>query len=273
MKFKRILSLSVVVTILVGVTALAGISMADITKAVATTQVISTTNNINYNGWQLINDNWYYYTNGVLKTGWIQDNGAWYYLNSEGIMLKGWVNTNGTWYYLNDSGAMLSNTTMGVYVLNESGACLNPNGTSVSEDSTNSVAETEAQTVTIETPSTNKIKSILKDEYGFINYNDGVLLNPDGEKRDKNNKGYLDDQIIFREVAGEQNITIMKHDSETINSIKDVLNVIFSDKADEAYSLLTAFNQSGQKEATYKFYGKSIEIVGATNGNIFYYIQ
>lgn len=237
------------------------------------TSLLGQKTNATTNSWKQSNGNWYYYQNDTLKTDWLQYDGKWYYLSpSTGAMQTGWVNSNGTWYYLNDSGAMLSNTTMGVYVLNESGACLNPNGTSVSEGSTNSVTNAEAQTVTIETPSTNQIKSILKDEYGFIDYNDGVLLNPDGEKRDKNNNGYLDDQIVFRDMAGAQQIKLMKTDSETINSFKDILPVIFSDKADKAYEILTAFNQSGKDEETYNFYGKTIKVRVSSNGIISYNI-
>ena len=37
-------------------------------------------------------------------------------------MQTGWLNDNGTWYYLNSNGAMLSNTVIDGYQLNENGA-------------------------------------------------------------------------------------------------------------------------------------------------------
>lgn len=59
-----------------------------------------------YNGWEKNGSYWYYYSNGSLKTGWVNDGGTWYYLNSDGSMKTGWLNNGGTWYYLNSNGAM-----------------------------------------------------------------------------------------------------------------------------------------------------------------------
>ena len=58
------------------------------------------------NGWQRINNQWFYYTNGKKVTGWKAVNNVWYYFDSSGVMKTGWQKVNGVWYYLNSSGAM-----------------------------------------------------------------------------------------------------------------------------------------------------------------------
>lgn len=74
-------------------------------------------------GWVLSNGKWYYMnTNGSMATGWVNVSGKWYFLNSAGDMATGWVLSNGKWYYLDSDGHMLSNTTIGSYRLDASGA-------------------------------------------------------------------------------------------------------------------------------------------------------
>lgn len=74
-------------------------------------------------GWILSNGKWYYMnTDGSMATGWINVGGKWYFLNSSGDMATGWVLSNGKWYYLDSDGHMLSNTTIGSYRLDASGA-------------------------------------------------------------------------------------------------------------------------------------------------------
>jgi alpha-amylase len=74
-------------------------------------------------GWVLSNGKWYYMnTNGSMATGWVNTNGKWYFLNGAGDMATGWVLSNGKWYYLDSDGHMLSNTTVGNYRLDASGA-------------------------------------------------------------------------------------------------------------------------------------------------------
>ena len=74
-------------------------------------------------GWVLSNGKWYYMnTDGSMATGWINVGGKWYFLNSSGDMATGWVLSNGKWYYLDSDGHMLSNTTIGSYRLDASGA-------------------------------------------------------------------------------------------------------------------------------------------------------
>ncbi|MBC2477986.1 N-acetylmuramoyl-L-alanine amidase family protein, partial [Clostridium beijerinckii] len=59
-------------------------------------------------GW-LKNNNtgdWYYYSDGRMKTGWVQYGNSWYYMDSDGKMATGWRKVNGFWYYLNSTGEM-----------------------------------------------------------------------------------------------------------------------------------------------------------------------
>ena len=49
---------------------------------------------------------WYYFSDGEMKTGWIQDGASWYYLNDDGKMATGWKYINGDWYYLHSDGSM-----------------------------------------------------------------------------------------------------------------------------------------------------------------------
>ena len=74
-------------------------------------------------GWVNTNGKWYYMNaNGSMATGWVNVSGKWYFLNSAGDMATGWVLSNGKWYYLDTDGHMLSNTTVGNYRLDASGA-------------------------------------------------------------------------------------------------------------------------------------------------------
>lgn len=74
-------------------------------------------------GWVNTNGKWYYMnSNGSIATGWVNVSGKWYFLNSAGDMSTGWVLSNGKWYYLGGDGHMLSNTTVGSYRLDASGA-------------------------------------------------------------------------------------------------------------------------------------------------------
>ncbi|MBN1038610.1 choline-binding protein [Clostridium botulinum] len=57
-------------------------------------------------GWQLINNNWYYFDfSGYMKTGWQLIDGSWYYLNNDGAMV-----TNGLidGFNLGNDGKMIS---------------------------------------------------------------------------------------------------------------------------------------------------------------------
>ncbi|WP_443660618.1 peptidoglycan-binding protein, partial [Clostridium algidicarnis] len=58
--------------------------------------------------WIQKGDNWYYYENDLMVTGWKSINGSWYYLESSGAMATGWNSIDGSWYYLESSGAMVT---------------------------------------------------------------------------------------------------------------------------------------------------------------------
>lgn len=73
--------------------------------------------------WQLVKGSWYYLSgSGEMLTGWQLVKGNWYYLDGSGRMLTGWRWINGKCYYLNQSGAMASDTWVGNYYVDKSGA-------------------------------------------------------------------------------------------------------------------------------------------------------
>ena len=82
----------------------------------------SKSNSDSLTGWVSTSDGWMYQINGNDTTGWQNINGTWYFMNNAGIMQTGWILSNGKWYYLDGDGHMLSNTTVGSYRLDASGA-------------------------------------------------------------------------------------------------------------------------------------------------------
>lgn len=65
------------------------------------------TDGIMRTGWVLDNGNWYYLRpDGDMAVGWILDQGRWYYLQANGSMATGWIKDAGTWYYLQPDGAL-----------------------------------------------------------------------------------------------------------------------------------------------------------------------
>lgn len=95
------------------------------------------------NQWLKSGGKWYYFNgSGYMKTGWVKTGDKWYYMNGSGVMQTGWVKTGGKWYYMNGSGvmqtgwkkigskqycfasngAMYSNTYIGKYYVDQSGA-------------------------------------------------------------------------------------------------------------------------------------------------------
>ena len=74
-------------------------------------------------GWLKLGNTWYYLkSSGAMVTGWLKLGNTWYYLESSGAMATGWIKLGNTWYYLKSSGAMASNTWVGKYYVNSSGA-------------------------------------------------------------------------------------------------------------------------------------------------------
>ena len=60
-------------------------------------------------GWQKINNVWYYFTSGgKMVTGWQKIGNVWYYFQSGGNMVTGWQKISNKWYYFNTSGAMVT---------------------------------------------------------------------------------------------------------------------------------------------------------------------
>ncbi len=60
----------------------------------------------------------------MMAEGWARIGNTWYYLTpGSGAMAEGWVSVDNIWYYLTPkSGAMASNTWIGNYYVNGSGA-------------------------------------------------------------------------------------------------------------------------------------------------------
>jgi hypothetical protein len=77
-------------------------------------------------GWELEENNWYYYINNKKVTGWVLTGGKWYYLQPQtGIMSTNWVLYNKKWYFLDLTGAMKTGwifTSNKWYYLDHNGA-------------------------------------------------------------------------------------------------------------------------------------------------------
>lgn len=94
------------------------------------------------NGWQLIADNWYYFSEyGYIATGWKHISDKWYFFSpipdgTKGKMLTGWQWIDGKCYFLSSAnegnwpqGSMHENgITPDGYIVNESGAWVNEGG-------------------------------------------------------------------------------------------------------------------------------------------------
>lgn len=75
-------------------------------------------------GWVWDNDCWYYYDNGIARTGWFCYDGLDYYLQADGSITTGWKKINGQDRYFSDTGAMRTgwlNTEQGCYYLLRNG--------------------------------------------------------------------------------------------------------------------------------------------------------
>ena len=76
-------------------------------------------------GWINLKNVWYYLdpSTGKMATGWVSSGGKRYYCNSNGAMLgQGWHWINGTCYYMTGSGAIATNTWIGGYYVDGTGA-------------------------------------------------------------------------------------------------------------------------------------------------------
>ena len=60
-------------------------------------------------GWQQVNGVWYYFgESGAMRTGWVLDDSKWYYMNENGVMQTGWQQVNDIWYYFGEGGSMIT---------------------------------------------------------------------------------------------------------------------------------------------------------------------
>ena len=95
-------------------------------------------------GWKKIGSWYHFSSSGKMDTGWLNDGGSryyldhngamvtgwkkigsWYHFNSSGKMDTGWLNDGGTWYYLDQKGVMVTgwlNDGGSRYYLNHNGA-------------------------------------------------------------------------------------------------------------------------------------------------------
>ena len=78
-------------------------------------------------GWQKLDSGrWVYWRAGKKLTGWLQWQGKWYFLKTDGTMATGWVKDRGHWYYLKpgDRGDMVT----GVYSIDGQRSYFNDSG-------------------------------------------------------------------------------------------------------------------------------------------------
>ncbi|MBN1043359.1 hypothetical protein DVV91_14715 [Clostridium botulinum] len=61
---------------------------------------------LDYSGWKNLNGKWYFFKDGSMKKGWVQDGHAWYYLNDDGEMQKGWIKDGESEYFTSPRGIM-----------------------------------------------------------------------------------------------------------------------------------------------------------------------
>lgn len=57
-------------------------------------------------GWYWLGDAWYFFNEGHMQTGWLEEDHAKYYFKSDGRMVTKWASIDGNWYYFNSSGIM-----------------------------------------------------------------------------------------------------------------------------------------------------------------------
>lgn len=73
-----------------------------------------------YYGWEKINGSWYYFKNGKMQTGWL-NNGYYYYLGQDGAMKTGWINDGGKQYYLKNDGVLVTDSIIDGYYVDSNG--------------------------------------------------------------------------------------------------------------------------------------------------------
>ena len=59
-------------------------------------------------GWEQQDGKWSHYSSyGARTNGWLQENGSWYYFGTDGQIRTGWQMIDGRWYYFARSGAWI----------------------------------------------------------------------------------------------------------------------------------------------------------------------
>ena len=61
---------------------------------------------IAFSGWKKISGNWFYYTSGKVRTGWVKIDGRTYYVDAITGRKSGFATIDGRKYYFDSSGAM-----------------------------------------------------------------------------------------------------------------------------------------------------------------------
>lgn len=76
------------------------------------------------NGWEYNGGAWYYYTDGVMRTGWFCRDGIDYYMQDDGTAATGWQKINGKDRYFTSTGALWTGwleTEEGTYYMRSNG--------------------------------------------------------------------------------------------------------------------------------------------------------
>ena len=59
-----------------------------------------------FSGWKKVSGNWFYYTSGIVRTGWVKINGRTYYVDAITGRKSGFATIDGRKYYFDSNGAM-----------------------------------------------------------------------------------------------------------------------------------------------------------------------
>lgn len=194
------------------------------------------------NGWQQKGSDWFYYKDDTTQTGWLENEGKWYYLGTDGKMRSGWVQDQGNWYYLNSDGTMASNTTIDGCYLNEKGIWIDtPASKSKQAESESNASNTDQFTYT-------KAIEIAKDGYSsdtsgidFSSSSDSYGYDDSGRKyylvhlasrklRASGGTGTIDNLRVFADgtiLSGDGKIIASGSSNKSAISQKEALNLIY----------------------------------------------
>lgn len=145
--------------------------------------------------------------NNVLKSGWLNENGAWYYFDKMGNAKTGWIKENGKWYYCDNTGEMQT----GVIKVNGKTYCLNNSGAmetgKVNINNTTYKCSTNGQVVGVKAPTVDKVfdssNVVVKD-----NNQNSTVTNSNDNQTTKN----IDNTVTN------------SNDNQTTNNIDNTVN-------------------------------------------------